>query len=287
MIPIPHGWGVIEKGSSFLLVHPAGAAVAALRYCERAGRPKRLGELVGELVAKLPDMGSHSIGPVDRFITDDGEHAATISITTGDATRSLHVHAAYVFTDDFYSALVGICSERSTEIRHLVRELAQQDNHALGVRRRRFDYTPPAGWQPLRRGLSTSWIPPDYPRNEMRLLVYPANPMPVVGRAVFGGVHLNLEDAGWEVIEAAEARTGTTRMGLAYEAQDVVCRRDGATRLQRIVVARDALYQYPLELWSARQSVEGRAVIDAVLHSIRPLAAAVETTPELLEHWAD
>jgi hypothetical protein len=287
VIPILLGWRVVDKGNALLLVHPMGSEIAALRYCERVGPPRRIGVLVRELVAKLPDLRRHAGGDVERFMTDDGEHGATISILAVDSRGALHVHVAYVFTDDFYSVLVGTCRERVEEVRQLVRELAQQDNHALGVRRRRFQYAPPPGWQPLRRGLSTSWIPPDYPNVDTRLLVYPANPVSVVGRLAFGGAHLHLEDSGWEVVDTTAPRAGTSRRGLAYEAQDLVCRRSGATRIERIVVARDSIYQYPLEMWTASRTDDDRATLGAVIDSIIPLAPSIITSPALVEHWAD
>ena len=43
----------------------------------------------------------------------------------------------------------------------------------LGVRRRRFEYTAPAQWQPLPAGLMTEWFPPGFPGDVAVLTVYP------------------------------------------------------------------------------------------------------------------
>jgi hypothetical protein len=287
VIPVPRDWTVSDLSRGFLLVHPGGNDVAAIRYRERAGAPRRLRILVDELLASIPGLGVHTIAPVQRFVTDDGELAAMVSIDTADTTGVLHLHAAYVFTDDFYSMVVGYTRDRSLEVRELVRELAQRDNHALGIRRRRFEYEPPPGWQPLPRGLSTAWIPADYPDHDTRVLVYPANPTALVGRAAFGEAHAQLEASGWVVIDAMAPRSGTTRGTLVFEAQDLVCRRHGVTRLHRVVVARDSVYQYPLELYSARNNDEDRAVLDAVLDSIKPFAAPITNTPALGGYWVD
>ncbi|MFN0247390.1 MAG: hypothetical protein ACKV2T_10930 [Kofleriaceae bacterium] len=285
MIPIPQGWGLIEQGRAFLLVHPSGPQAAALRYCERMGEPRRIGALVRELVAALPGVTHHAIGDVERFTTDEGELAAAVSIDATDAAGALRVDVAYVFTDDFYSSLVGISRGRSSEIRAIVRDLARLDNHALGIRRRRFPYVPPRNWQPIARGLTACWIPPDVAHTGARLLVYPANPISVVGRASFGETHLHLEATGWAVIDVTAPREGTTRRGLRCEVQRIVCRRGDLTRLHRIAIADDSQYQYPLELWT-RAGSDLQSVLDDVLDSITPLAAPV-TKSAALEHWVD
>ncbi|MCE9576813.1 MAG: hypothetical protein K8W52_26945 [Deltaproteobacteria bacterium] len=281
MIPVPDGWAIAEVGRGIVLVHPAGADAAAIRYRERAGAPRRLGdlvgELVGELVASVPGVVRHEVSAIERFVTDDGELAAMVSLRVHDTTGVLHVHAAYVITDDFYSVTTGFTRERGPEIRQLVRELGQRDDHTLGVRRRRFEYTPPADWQPLTRGLSTTWLPPGYPDHDTRLLVYPANPVSIVGRVDLASVHARLEDAGWTVIASRAVRM-TTRAALAVEAQDVVCRRGASARAHRIAVAFDARYQYPFEL-STTCPDEDRDVLDAVIDSITPFAAPIVSAP--------
>lgn len=285
MIPVPQGWAIADTNRGVLLVHPQGPDAAAIRYRERAGRPRRLGALVDDVVTSLPGVTRHDIGPVERFVTDDGELAALVSIRAHDASGVLYICAAYVITDDFYSAAVGYTREHGVEVRQLVRELAQRDNHALGVRRRRFEYTPPEGWQPLPRGLSTAWIPPDYPNRDTRVLVYPANPMSVVGRADVEGMYVQLEDAGWTVLDAI-TRPTSSRNGLAIESNDVLCRRGAVTRMYRTVVAFDSLYQYPFELCTTRTD-EDHAVLDAMVDSIKPLASPITSTPALVGYWVD
>lgn len=288
MIPVPPGWAIADVGRHIVLVHPEGSDAAAIRYRERGGAPRRLGDLVAELVAELvasvPDILRHDVGSIERF-TDDGELAAMVLIRAHDTTGVLHVHAAYVITDDFYSATVGFTRERSSEIRQLVRELGQRDDHSLGVRRRRFEYTPPAEWQPLTRGLSTTWLPPSYPARDTRLLVYPANPVSIVGRVDLDSVHVRLEDAGWTVIDSTAVRI-TTRSQLAVEAQDLVCRRDAITRVHRIAVGFDARYQYPLELCTTRPD-EDREVLAAVIDSIKPFAAPITTSSAFTAYAID
>src|SRR6185295_441941 len=74
--------------------------------------------------------------------------------------------------------LVGTCRQpdQAEAFGAVVRELTLGDVHLLGVRRRRFVYTPPEGWHGLAQLFEATWYPTDYPLRDLSLTVTPAVP---------------------------------------------------------------------------------------------------------------
>ena len=275
MIAIPPGWTIKHLPEAIAITHPNGERAAQIHYRERAGKPRRIGTLVREILAGWSRLMVTSIGSVERMLTVEGEYAAVVGVECTDGGRPVSVDLGFVFTDDFFTSIAGTC--RDPALRHetsaIVRDLVRHDNLAMGVRRRRVEYQPPKGWQPFRRSLATEWIPPDYPAHDTTLLAYPANPISVAGLLTFGSAHTFLEACGWHVIEASAIEKSTTTSGVAFEAQEwVFARPNQPPRKTRMVVLADTLYQYPFELrMIATQDPAGdRDVLTAVVESVVP-----------------
>src|SRR5690606_4465899 len=64
--------------------------------------------------------------------------------------------------------------EHVERTRAAVRALSRQVGLAAGVRRRRFVYGAPRGWQAVARGLETEWYSPELCRDPARLTILPA-----------------------------------------------------------------------------------------------------------------
>ena len=285
MIPVPAGWTIQHLPAAIALAHPAGARAAQVHYRERAGRPRRVGALARGILAAWPRLTVASFGPIERMLTAEGELAAVVGAECREGGRDVRVDLGFVLTDDFFTSIAGTCRDPALrpEVASVVRDLVRQDSLALGVRRRRFEYEPPTGWQPFRRSLATEWLPPEYPGHDTTLLAYPASPISVVGRLTFGSAHAHLEAHGCEVTETGPLEHGTTRRGVAFEAQDLVFRRgDEPPRTTRIAVLADGRYQYPLELRMHRtpDPAADRAVLAAVVESVVPMGP-IETAATL------
>lgn len=289
MIPAPVGWAVEYLPDALTFTHPRGR-VAQLFYRERAGRPRRMGTLAREILAGWPRLTLHSFGAIERITSLEGELAALVTATCEQAGQPVFVVFGFIFTDDFVTSLTAIGREEQlrSELVSLVRDTLRRDNLALGIRRRRFDYQPPVGWQPIVRGLATEWIPPDFPAHDARLVVYPANPIPICGRATFTDLHRFFEQEGWTVTSVGEIEVRRTPHGLQVESQIIVASlTHGPIRSVRFVVATDVSYQYIVEL---RRIGTSDPTDDITLHTLVdsiPSLGPSTTSAAMLALWSE
>jgi hypothetical protein len=289
VIPIPTGWKLEHLPEAIVLTHPRGKDAARIHYRERAGRPQRIGLLAREIVSAWPNMFVSSFGPIERLVTNEGEVAALVATSGTLGNRPVQLELGFVLADDFFNSSMATIFDPSlaAEVRAELREIVQQDNLSLGIRRRRFQYQPPAGWQPVRRSLAVEWIPPGFPAHQSSVVIYPANPISVAGRATFGGAHTYLESFGWNVVSVSPVENGTSARGVTYEQQDVVFQRPNQpVRKTRFVVLSDLLYQYPLELrMVTTDNPDGdRDILKVVVDSIVPFSPMVSSA---IQHWID
>jgi hypothetical protein len=292
MIPAPVGWGaeILQHGMAF--THPEGREVASIFYRERARPLQRVGTLVRHILSHLTGFKAETIGPPERLVTFDGEHAALVSVTGTEGGNPAQRDFGFVFGDDFFSSVGGLCyrADLRAEIKDLVRDLVMRDVHGLGVRRRRFEYEPPRGWQPLARGLATEWLPPDYPRNSTTIMVYPANPSGITEAVTLEQAVAFLVERG-HVIEQKDAPVAvTTASGLAGMAQTVRARpAQGPSRLLETVLLADVRYTYALELTSHDPARWGshRELLARLVHSIAPVPAPSRrlAAAGVMSHW--
>ena len=289
MIPVPFGWSVELLAHGIALAHPRGPAVASIVYRDRARPLRRIGALVDEFLATVPAFAADRPGTPERLLTREGEHAALITIVGTEAGKRVQRDLGYVFADDFYAVVSGICHEQPwfPQLTDLVRTLAQNDTQALGIRRRRFEYTPPRDWQPIARSLVTEWLAPAFPRDATRLVVYAANPLTLVSASV-EQLTAELETYGYHV-EVQQPIQELARGKLRGHHQIVRGTRAGlAPMVREIVVLQDATYAYAFELSSLARFTEAREALHALLETVRPVPSPQElTVGPALTHWTD
>lgn len=294
MIPRLLEWSFVVLPEGVAMIHPQGASVATIHYRERSRPVRRITNLVRMVLAGWPQFTVETMGPLERFTTNDGEYAAAISIRGIERGLPVQRDLGFVLTDDFFSSATLTCwsKERSRELSLVHRTLVRADVHALGVRRRRFEYTPPPSYQPLKQSLAVEWIPPDYPRNASTILVHPANPREGYGTADLGRVREGLEQLGYTVSRVEPPARVTARSGLGGEIQLLAFeKRSEPAALRASVLLQDDLYAYPIELTcrSPDRWAEARAVLDELVQSIQPLPDRTKVSQKLttFSHWAD
>jgi hypothetical protein len=301
MIFTPADWTVIPEIGMFELVHPEGRGVAVIRYRERVRPLERLGAIVRRFLAADPLFASTPPPTVaERLETVEGEHAALVTVREeappGDDPRPAQRDLGIVFGDDFFSLVSCVCRvpARFAEMTTLVRELVTTDRHMLGTRRRRFDYEPPATWQPLITGFVTEWYPPEFPNDSMHMTVYPANPTALTPGAVFDLMLGAATRGGVKIQKVEPPRPIRADSGLQGRCFEVLLRGPApeALELPKIcAVLQDERYIYSLE-GSARSVVHmgaHRADFERVVASVRaiPLLRTDARDPTLISHWVE
>lgn len=293
------GWSseLIPRGFAF--THPEGANVATVHYAERVHPLRRLGALVEGILAATPGFEIRAIGEPERLLTLDGEHAAAITVLGTQRGATARRDLGFVFGDDVFSSISGLCLRPAldVELGRIVRDLVRSDVHAFGLRRRRFEYSPPQGWQPLGQRLAVQWFPPDYPANTTWLMVYPANPVTLIESAVTDAATIEralayLEECGFLIEDKRPPEPLLAASGLRGTGQQVLAKRaDGKSIHHEVAILRDQRYAYVVELWSQASArwPEHRAVLRTLVHGIRPVPASSrhEAALNAVSHWLD
>jgi hypothetical protein len=273
MIVIPPGWSVTNELESIELVHPGGRDVAVIEYRERVRPLAKAGAIVRRLVAErafrcgeLPDV-------VERLTTVEGEYASQVTLAGDHGGRPAQCDLGIVFGDDFYARIAAICyrNELYEELTRLVHDLVVGDVHALGLRRRRFEYAPPRGWQPIVREFVTDWLAPDYPSDAVLLTVFPANPLALAPAKLLAMLlGANRPDARVDRQTIAPLHTSAGLAGELGEAVVVV----GERRLVKLcAVLHDTRFVYALEATAGTggQLATHRSELERVIDSVQPL----------------
>jgi hypothetical protein len=269
MIVVPPGWSVEPQRYGLDVVHPGGREIAVIEYRERVRPLRKLGALLHDALARGPACAWPD--RVERLVTDEGEHAALATLRGDGVQRDL----GFVFGDDFYARIAGMCRrpDRFEEVTRLVRELVTTDTQMLGVRRRRFEYAPPAGWQALARGFVTDWLAPGYPRDPVWMTIFPALPVEQAPAELLASMLAPRDHA--ELVDDQIAPLCLPN-GLAGDVGEAVWASPERRVAKVCCVLRDRRYAYPLEA-----SAEGedrmrghREVIDRVLASVQPVPPA-------------
>lgn len=246
-----------------------------IRYEERIAPLVSLATILDDVLA---DTGFQvtRIGAWERFTTREGEHAALLALHGTLDGRPAQRDLGVVLLDDSYASISGYCLAVDAFARFTatVRELTVGDTHFLGVRRRRFMYTAPAGWQARSQGLNAEWFPLEYPRIAESLTVWAALPRAQVSVGDLLA-SMRAEEPNMRVL--AEPRAITTAHGLAgYEL---------VVEQRHIAILHDDRYLYPLRLESAEPASElWRDVIDSVRPVPRP-SGTVAPVVHSLSHW--
>jgi hypothetical protein len=295
MIPSLVGWTTETLPQGVALTHPGGRHIAVIHYRERARPLRRLGQLLAEILPRLPGWATDKIGEPERLLTFDGEHAALVTIAGRQDGEPAQRDLGVVFGDDFFSAVGGLCRPEALrpEVTRLVRELTRRDTHALGIRRRRFEYEVPPGWSPVALpGFAVQWLAPGFPRDRTTLKIFAALPHRVGEGLTMEDFVRSVEAAG-HTIRARRVVQQLDVRGLAGAVEEIhPARKDELPAACRLAILRDERYLYALEMWSARELADDHphwATFRDVLASIVPVPppSASEAAAGIVSFWLD
>lgn len=290
MIPLPHGWHRYQRQDAVILVPPSGPADGGIRYVECATPIARISELI-ERHGSDGGMAVEYVGPLERFSTLEGEHAAVVTLRGTIGGISVQRDLGFVLLDHHYACVVGSAlNEPAFDLfSATVRELTRGDVHLAGVRQRRYDYLPPTAWQARARGLHADWFPPHFPSERAVIHVLPAIPSArVAGATGLWTLLANEERAlGWRTVEDADPEPMEFSHGLP--GFTVVWRsvlpRDVAVS-RAFVAFEDDQYVYPARLETTDRTYL-RELYD-LARSIKPLPKISLPNPSAaLAHWSE
>src|SRR5690606_1818780 len=170
------GW-TQHHGVHLLTLYPPGGG-GRIRVYERLRPLLRASQVVARVLEDDPAYRIARLGRAVPLVTSEGELGAWVSL---DGTREgvrVRREIAMIFADELVVAFDILCIDQTKwdTLDVAARELVVSHQLGLGIRRRRFIYTPPPGWTPLARGLVGYFYPPEFPRDPSLLVVYPANP---------------------------------------------------------------------------------------------------------------
>lgn len=287
MIALPPGWTRRHHAGATLMFPPEGVARGGLRYVEHLAPLAPVSEL---LAAYLDDPGFvvDRTSPVERLLTDEGEHAAVVTVGGTVAGRPAQRDVGFVLLDHHYARLGSIALDPADFAARtaLVRSLIGRDVQLAGDRPRRFEYGAPPGWQARARGLHADWYPLDYPRRAAVLHVLPAQPRDRVGSAA--ELLAALDHGAWWAVEQAPARALTTPHGLAGLAHAAIGAVAGQPETRRFASAlEDHRYVYAAQLECALDDDDAAQVLDALVASIEPLRPRPPRSEAGLAHWGE
>lgn len=269
---------------------PEGRAAAWLRVYERLRPIKSLRELRASQLSGLglPDA---KLDDVKRVVTNEGEHGATYTITS--AAEKLTISYGVVYGDDFFTVLEGVAvaPELAENLVHTTGALVRSMPLFLGkLRRRRYAYTPPAGWQAVVKEHSVSWYPMDFPKNRAVIRVFDAvpardTPGTVLTRRLFDDPQSELTavtDTSMFAVLTDTGLSGVTEVTRGSWS-------DGSPSAMIRVTLNDTSYAYNMRLETSEPSITAASkVFEAVIRSVEPVPTAPgsENAGRLI-HWAE
>lgn len=171
------GWTRRDTADGAIFVPPGGDQGDLIRVRERLPLV-RFRDLVDDIVRYGGDLTrAATVSPLERFTTDEGEHAGLVTITNLPPAfqRTLVLLAA----DDHATLVDGVTHDpgRFAEHRAAVRDLARGFYLGLGaLRRRRYLHRPPPAWIAVARPHAVRYLHPDYPRAGASIIVFDASP---------------------------------------------------------------------------------------------------------------
>ena len=251
---------------------------------------ERLGALARRALAAIPSFRA-AAPPTscERLATAEGEHAALVTLHGDERGRPAQRDLGVVFGDDFYALTSAVCLDpaRGPATTALVRELVLGDSHVLGVRRRRYEYAPPPGWQALARGFVTDWLPPGAPADSTTLAIYPASPTALSsGATIRMMVRAAEQDAA--LVRQDPIVSLRTAAGLAGAAVEITLRDAAGELVKYLAALHDARYLYPLEATARRLDdfAPHRPTFADVIETIRPVPTGERSEAHaFLAHW--
>lgn len=122
-----------------------------------------------------------TLGPASLFSTIEGEHACLLSVDVKHGAGTTP-HWVAVVAGDEHAVVIDATAdpEHMPKARERVHGMAEYTYLALGeIRRRKYEYVPPKGWNGLRLPTATWWFHPGYPREMAVIKVFDVRPAAV------------------------------------------------------------------------------------------------------------
>lgn len=164
-----HNWASKYLTDGLALFPPQGPELGGVRIQHRVRPLRRIRDIVRDSVTRMgAAIREPQLSELEQFPTIEGEHAALITLAAQAQVdgHDLERTIGFVVGDDFYYRVDGLVHRREQfeMFRLAVRHLVFHAPLGLGeLRRRRFLYAPPTGWQGRLRGATTEWFPHDFP----------------------------------------------------------------------------------------------------------------------------
>jgi hypothetical protein len=286
MIPDLAGWTRRFIDGNVVLHKGGDPALGFIRYVERIPLATPA-ELLEAQLARDPDIEVDDASSIEELVTDEGEHAAVVTLRCRRAGAIVQRDIGWVFGDAHVSRTSSLTPrpELFDEFGRTVRQLLVADQQHLGMRRRRYGHEAPEGWTASERGFAT--LVYDAPDGTAQIEVSPAMPWqgsPDDFVAQLGGAS---GSGGLTIVKRSDATPVTTGRGLSGCSWRLDCAQ-GRTRVQRTSVALfDDRYSYLARLDTLDGS--GEVELGAVVRSMRPVPRprwrALTETPSVLSMW--
>lgn len=285
--PIP-GWTFAAEGEALVLTPKAHDVPGVIRYVERK-RPLLAFDDLVLAEAAAAGFPVDAVEDVELLVTDEGEYGLVFNLRGAAMQRTV----ACVLGDDFYASISGEPrrAEHAALFAATVRSLALRDCHMQAVRRRRFLFDPPAGWQPSPAGLFHTIWTREHEEGGGAITVYPALPLSA-GDIVESLVRQSAD--GFTVDRSSGPIAASSAAGLSGDLLELVGGRGATTACRDLAVLQDDRFAYAVCLDSpATSHPRNRAAFAAVVASIQPIprprgarAFAANTSVDAVSHWA-
>ncbi len=287
MIPTPPGWSRQHHAGSVLLFPQGGPSRGGIRYSELLYPIASFRQLLARYLAD-PIHKVERVGPIERLVTLEGEHAACVTIAAMLEGAPAQYDIGFVALDHCYSRIsaLSLVPDDFATSAAIVRELTRSDVHLAGDRPRRFEYDPPPGWQARARGLHADWYPLEFPRAHAVIEVLPALPSARVGMTsgLLGMFAAEETAAGW-VDDWREDKATTSAQGLSGIERSYVGGFPHQPAAHRVLaVFEDDRYVYPIRIETADPVHE--AAFRALVHTVRPIRRVEPAAGLAFNHWA-
>lgn len=290
MIPRLKGWRKRQLAEGVLFTPADDDGREAIFYRERVRPLLPIEALVDDLLARHPEFSAPEVTRKEQLITYEGEYAVLITIRGTFDGKPAQSDLGFVLTDDFYAATSAFtrAPERFADATDRARALVLRDRQMLGVRRRRFLYSPPAGWHGVPHEFVIDWRADD-----ALITVWPATPLGGGdGRSALDELLSDERAQGFELHGSVGPEPLQSQHGLKGHAWEIIGRFGAQPILYRdIVVFEDRRYLYFLRLQSVNLETRPahRQIFADVVRSAQPIPESRQATyaPDLslLLHW--
>ena len=297
MITPPPTWRRYGGVNVLTLVPPQGRG--RVRFHDRLP-PRPFAAIVDELLGREPSFRRDLVGPVTRLVTEEGEHAAWVTLAGHDPAGSVRRWIGAVLCDEFVAAIDGLSRDPELDeiMNRATRWMLLHSSFGLGVRRRRYLYEAPEGWQGLPSGLVTTWYPPDFPRRRSMLVVYPAEPSRDDAQTTFDQLFADEEQRGFVqtgALEVSSCVAASQVGGLLFSYAGAWPSEDAPLR-RRVAVLTDGRYRYVMrhEAVAGGPGAGDGALLVAAARTVEPLPQQGGRTPfsaaqlpGIVDSWRD